>query len=214
MSNHTAFNEGVAWLCTYIASAGISNGQLATLRKEKKSGVSPVVWWLLAQVETKKLQRQLSTHEQGLWIELIHALAIMTPTGSMYNRKHDQESPTETNKVEFQTIRANPHAPEIPLGRALFLAGKPDAQVAGYSELRLATLLAARNEQKKVSISRMCRFLTAKQQRFNCNELADLIFTTDTMSKKYDFIRQQIAAAYYRTATRASTSPELTEVNT
>ena len=71
------------------------------------------------------------------------------------------------------------------LGRALF--------AAGYSESRLTRLLEATADDFADVLPRMVRFLVAKGEGFDPQDLADLVLKRDTERK-----RMRIAREYYR----------------
>lgn len=180
-------NDCVYKLCTWLVQGRLNGGQLASLRRAHPHDRPPAYYWLAAQIEQELLQRLISAEDENRWSMLIHCLAILTPPGN------------QTFSEAGQSPR-NPHRKNIALGQALY--------DANFSELRLAALLDAEGEQFVQKTTRMCRFLASKQQKFNAEELALLIFH-DTQSRPlFDNSRQSIARCYYRRAAKVSLTPD------
>lgn len=177
----------VPWICTLLASGGTDSGQLARLRRMKTGEAVPAFWWGLALLEKNKLDRQITRTEISKWIELFRMLAILTPVGNQESNENPE----------------SPHQYDIPMGVALFECGNHNSCRAVFSEMRLASLLDSRGKPFTEKLTRACRILAAKNQKLNCEELAQLIFHNRANSPAYDYIRQRIARDYYRRAVRA-----------
>lgn len=85
-------------------------------------------------------------------------------------------------------ILAGLHDPKRPLGEALISSG--------YSELRFVRLLRARGNGIFTEMRTAARFLSAKSERCDVNDLARLVLMTD--SDKAESARLSIARSYYR----------------
>ena len=100
------------------------------------------------------------------WAVLLQAIAILTPKGRDANKK-------------------SAHDWKLPMGRAIYNAK--------FSELRLASLLAAAGDLRRERAIRMCRRLaTSEQTRFDLVTLARFILFGD------DQTDHRIASEYYR----------------
>ena len=106
------------------------------------------------------------------WATLVQCIALLTPKGRNPSKK-------------------TAHDHSVPMGHAL--------NSAGFSELRLARLLAAPQKMRRTLSIRLCRWLAGSEQnRFNLVTLGQFIlFGADSTDRR-------IAREYYRAAATAS----------
>lgn len=88
----------------------------------------------------------------------------------------------------------NPHAPDIPFGRAL--------ADCDYSESRLESLLAAQGRVLATLTLRATMRLATQRVRCNWQEIALLLFATNNEARER--INQRIAREFYRTTLSAT----------
>lgn len=176
-------SDCVYHLCCWLVSGQLDNGQLAALRRSDPSAKPPAFYWLSAHIEQQLLKRDIPPYEEGQWALLIHCLSLLTPPG-----EPDRKDPGNSAR--------NPHRQTIPLGLAL--------AEAGFSELRLSSLLQAQGDQMAKKLVRCCRFLASKNEKFDGRDLARLISFQQPSDPGYNRIRQTIARDYYRRLSQKS----------
>ena len=102
------------------------------------------------------------------WALIIHGIALMTPASNA----------------------------GIPVGRALFMGGRPQRDIGFYSKARLERLLKSQGTIFRALLGRMFKMLASAKQPLEWEELAGLIINDN------DAARYQIASDYYRAAPR------------
>ena len=177
------------WLCSTLVSPLMQSGQLARLKRSRIDQPVADYWWLLALAERQKLNRKIHDDNTRTWIQLVKLLALLTPGA----RGGENSSSAD------DTGKHTAHNPSVAFGKALFECGDAQASRAGFSELRLAALLDSEGQQFEEKLTRACRLLATKQQRFNCCELAQCI-QFSSGSQGYESTRNKIARDYYRRA--------------
>ena len=124
---------------------------------------------------------EAAKNEYG-WAALIQAITILTPKGRDPNKK-------------------SAHDPRVPLGRALYKSV--------FSDLRLARLLGATTELRRLLAVRACRRMAAAgQNRFDLVTLAFFILFGDDQTDR------RIARHYYRAEATAGRDSQKEEGST
>lgn len=141
MSDDTKTVAGVAWMAARIVR-GLDPGALAAVRRMKVDAACPTFWRLNAQAG------DVMTGNRAGWVEILRALALLTPKGRVEDRMDPRGAP-------------------VSLGCALCDGGDPAWPVAGerprpvLSEIRLARLLSARGAARHTALTRAFRALAA-----------------------------------------------------
>lgn len=185
-AHFVSMKEATPWLCAMLQSDQVTSGQLARMRRTKLSDPVSDVWWILARLEVFKLDRRIGQKEADQWVLLVKLLAILIKSNASL-------------MVDEGDSRPSIHNPKIALGIALYECGDNAPKRAGYSELRLASLLDASGVQFVEKLTRMCRMLANKQQVFDCRELAALI-QSESQPDAHQWARHKVAQNYYRHA--------------
>lgn len=166
-----------------IAREDFPRGDLAALRRMVPGdGGAPAYWRLMAEAGLPG-----SPAVERKWALVLQGIALMTPTAG--------RSPGRSA-----------HAPEIPVGRALFLGGDPRRNSAFYSEMRLNRLLAARGPAFHALLARMFRMLASAGVSFDWREMARLILSDGYDEEPAEQARRRIARAYYEAERRSASA--------
>ena len=96
-----------------------------------------------------------------------------------------------------------PHNPTVPVGLALFQGGDSNRARAFYSETRFNRLLTARGPMLHTLLARTFRMLGSGQS-FNWRQMARLILHEGYREDSAEYVRHQIARAYYQAERRSA----------
>lgn len=150
-------------------------GPMAALRRMGDDGAVPAYWRLAAR------HAPLSARPER-WAPIVRALAILTPKGAPEDRPEL-------------------HDATRPLGEALCDGGDPNwpgAPRPMFSERRLAQLMAARDGQRTVLLTRAVRALAASKSASAGLRVPDLAWVFLNPDRS-----ETLAAPYYRRLDRA-----------
>ncbi|WP_420392367.1 hypothetical protein [Acuticoccus sp.] len=163
--------------------AQLGSGERASLRRLDEDAAGPAYWRLVARHEVP-----------ARWAPLVRALAILTPRAT----------------ANDDTERPSLHDPRRKLGTVLCDGGLPDwpgqSPRPVLSERRLAQLLAAREAQRTILLTRAIRAVAVRRDPRLGIDVADLAFA---------FLRSNdagaIAGPYYRRLDQAERTERTAE---
>ena len=174
-----------------MARPNFRRGDLAELRRMKPDKPDPAIFWRLLAESGLLESENMSADVERKWGLILHGIALMTPTSG-------SDANTDSNAP-----RPSAHNPTVPVGLALFQGGDSNRDRAFYSETRLNRLLIARGPMLHSLLARTFRMLGADQS-FNWRQMARLILHEGYREDSAEYIRHQIARAYYQAERRSS----------
>ena len=174
-----------------MARPTFRRGDLAELRRMKPDEPDPAVFWRLLAESGLLETGDMSPAVESKWGLILHGIALTTPT-SRSDANTDSDAP-----------RPSAHNPTVPVGLALFQGGDSNRTRAFYSETRLNRLLTARGPMLHTLLARTFRML-GSDQPFNWRQMARLILHEGYREDSAEYVRHQIARAYYQAERRSS----------
>ena len=194
-------NEPRSWFDIAVGFAGqmarptFGRGELAELRRMRPDEPDAAVFWRLLAGSGLLDSQEMGPVLEAKWALILHGIALMTPSVA--------------GNSEADAPRLSAHNPTVPVGLALYRGGDESRTRAFYSESRLNRLLTARGPMLHSLLARTFRML-GTDHSFNWRQMARLILHEGYREDSAEYVRHQIARAYYQAERRISRSTEST----
>ena len=174
-----------------MARPTFGRGESAELRRMGPEEPDAAIFWRLLAGSGLLDSQEMGPALEAKWALILHGIALMTPN-------------VQGNR-EADLPRVSAHNPTVPVGLALYRGGDESRTRAFYSESRLNRLLTARGPMLHSLLARTFRML-GTDQPFNWRQMARLILHEGYKEESAEYVRHQIARAYYQAERRSGRS--------